>query len=403
MAEDAGQNGVLQVAALGLAQTIAWASSTYLPAVLSGPMAREFGVPSSMVFAAYSLALVAMAAAGPAVGRAIDARGGRGVLCLSNGVLAAGLCLLGLSTGMTMLFAGWVVIGVGMALGLYDAAFAALVRLHGANAGRSITGITLLGGFASTIGWPLTAAVAAAWDWRAACFLWAAGHILIALPLNAFAIPDRSGTGRSPGFPAEAPTPADGAQGRRIFPLLAVFGAATAFVTSAMAAHLPAFLQAMGVAAGAALAASALVGVAQVAARLSEFIAGRYFRFHALATARVACALHPVGGLLLLGAGGVPWAAGFFGGLHGAGNGLITIAKGTLPLALFGSMGYGARLGRLAVAQRVMQAAAPFLFALVLEHSGGEVALSLAIGLSAIAFFALLGIRVPANNPSREG
>ena len=386
--------------ALGVAQTIAWASSTYLPAVLGSTMAASLGISTATVFAAYSCGLLVMAALGPAVGRIVDRHGGRGVLCLSNGVLIAGLVLMALSSGTGMLFVAWAVMGAGMALGLYDAAFAALVRQHGIHARRPITGITLLAGFASTIGWPLTAAVVAAWEWQTACLMWATAHLLLALPLNWLCLPAVAPrTEAADALPATLQAVNEPGN-RRIFVLLAVFGAVTSFVTSAMAAHLPGLRQAMGVAAGAAIVASALVGPAQVVARAVEFVAGNRFRVHPLITARVASALHPLGGLVLLVGGLAPWTAGAFALLHGAGNGLLTIAKGTLPLALFGAPGYGARQGLLAVGQRIAQAAAPFLVAVILERWGGWVALSLTGALSGIALLTLVGIKQVAKDRS---
>lgn len=383
----------LQIIALGTAQTIAWASSAYLPAVISLPVARSLGISSSMVFAAYSFGLLVMAALGPVIGRRIDRHGGRRVLCFSNVVLVAGLLLLGSASSVVMLFAAWAVIGAGMALGLYDAAFAALVRQHGTQARQSITGITLLAGFASTIGWPLTSAVVAASDWSTACLMWAALHLLLALPLNWLTL---SAAARllPAAEPGSATAQADDVAGsRRAFFLVAVFGTATAFVTSAMAAHLPGLLQALGVAGGLAIAASALVGPAQVAARAIEFIASKRLRVHPLSTARVAVTLHPAGGLILLIAGGMFWAPAVFALLHGAGNGLITIAKGTLPLALFGVAGYGVRQGVLAIGQRLAQAAAPFVLALILEYWGGGAAILLTGAFSGIGLLALAGIR----------
>jgi hypothetical protein len=282
--------------------------------------------------------------------------------------------------------------GAGMALGLYDAAFAALVRQHGIHARRPITAITLLAGFASTIGWPLTSAVVLAWDWQTACLMWASVHLLLALPLNWLSLPPVKHRDKPADILSVLPLVGDASANRRVFLLLVIFGAVTAFVTSAMAAHLPGLLQALGVAAGAAITASALVGPAQVLARLIEFVAGNRFRVHPLVTARVASVLHPLGGLMLLLAGLVPWAAGVFALLHGAGNGLLTIAKGTLPLALFGAQGYGARQGLLAVGQRIAQAAAPFLVAVMLDRWGGWAALLLTGVLSGIALLALAGI-----------
>ncbi|MFN6997627.1 MAG: MFS transporter, partial [Aquincola tertiaricarbonis] len=142
---------------LGSAQTLAWASTYYLPAILAAPMARDLGTTVPTVLAAFSLALVVSAAVGPRAGHAIDRLGGRPVLMATSGVFAAGLVGLGLCQGLAGLFMAWVVLGLGMGSGLYEAAFASLVRLYGRQARNGITGITLIAGFASTVGWPLSA------------------------------------------------------------------------------------------------------------------------------------------------------------------------------------------------------------------------------------------------------
>ena len=395
------------VLALGTTQTIAWASSTYLPAILAAPIARELGISSATVFGAFSVSLLVMAVAGPPVGRAIDRLGGRGMLMLSNLVLAAGLGLLGAANGPAMLFGAWCVLGAGMAMGLYDAAFAALVRIYGPVSRKPITGITLIAGFASTVGWPLTAYVDAQVGWRAACYTWALLHLLVALPLNWRYMPAITAAPAriAPATAAQASdkaTPQAGDDGqpaapRRNFVLLAIFAATTAFVTSAFAAHLPGLLLAMGAGTAGALFASALLGPAQVAARLAEFGVMSRYRLHPLVTARVATAMHPVAALMLGIAGGPPALAAAFALLHGAGNGMITIAKGTLPLAMFGSAGYGERQGLLAVAARLMQAAAPYAFGLVLDTFGGRAALALSGGLSLVALVTLVMLRPAAN------
>jgi len=382
-----------QVFALGTAQTIAWASSTYLPAILAKPIALELGLSTGTVFGAFSVSLVVMALAGPAVGRAIDRTGGRGMLALSNLVLAGGLVALGFAGNAATLFAAWLVLGAGMAMGLYDAAFAALVRIYGKEARNTITGITLIAGFASTVGWPLSAFLTERFDWRTCCFAWAAINLLIALPLNLWCIPPAGAKREAAHAAGEATAAKTPAEGRRDFVLMAVFFATTAFVTSAFAAHLPGLLLAAGASAAAALAASTLLGPAQVVARLSEFLAMQRWRFHPLVTARLAAALHPAGGVALLALGGTPFAAAAFALLHGAGNGMITIAKGTLPLALFGPVGYGYRQGLLAILARGMQALAPFAFALVLEGLGVGAAVALSGGLSLIALATLLALK----------
>src|SRR5947209_5697158 len=268
-----------QVLALGCTQTLAWASSTYLPAILAQPIARDLDISRSTVFGAFSVSLVVMALAGPAVGRTIDRNGGRGMLASSNLVLAAGLVLLGLASNVALLFAAWCVLGLGMAMGLYDAAFATLVRLHAHAAREPMTGITLIAGFASTVGWPLTAYVAEHFGWRASAFVWAALHLCVALPLNLSCIPSVSRSSQRPDRAAPnmlqpAPDTSSAPQRmrrheRRAFLLLALFAAFTSFVTSAMAAHLPGLPLAAGASAVTALTASTLLGPAQVGVRLA--------------------------------------------------------------------------------------------------------------------------------------
>jgi MFS family permease len=382
------------VAALGTTQTLAWGSSYYLPAILAGPIAHGLGLSQTMVFGVFSGSLLLSAFLGPAVGRAIDDRGGRGVLVLSNVVLAAGLIALAVAQGVIGLAAAWAVLGVGMALGLYDSAFATLTGLYGRAARGPITGITLIAGFASTIGWPLSAFLDASLGWRGTCLTWAALHLLIGLPLNRFLIP-RAPPPERAAEPEGSATPSP----RGAMAILAFVFAATWFVTGAMAAHMPRLLEIAGASSTAAIAAAALVGPAQVAARLVEFGALRWI--HPLVSARIAAALHPVGAGILA-AFGAP-AIMAFALFHGAGNGLLTIAKGTLPLAIFGPAGYGLRNGILAAPARAAQAASPLVFGLLIDWMGVG-ALAVSAGMSIAALLALMGLRArtaPAAVPSR--
>jgi MFS family permease len=368
------------VGALGTGQTLAWGSSYYLPAILADPIAAGLGLSRTVVFAVFSGALLVSAVLGPAVGRAIDQRGGRGILALSNLVLGAGLVALALTQGIATLAAAWAVLGVGMAMGLYDPAFATLTGLYGRAARGPITGVTLIAGFASTVGWPLSALLEAHFGWRGACLVWAGLHLLIGLPLNRLLIPRApppEKLAQTEGQPAPAP--------RGAMPLLAFIFAATWFVTGAMAAHLPHLLEIAGASATAAIAAAALVGPAQVGARLIEF--GVMRRVHPVVSARIAAVLHPIGAIVLLAIG--PAAITAFSVLHGAGNGLLTIAKGTLPLAIFGPIGYGHRNGVLGAPARAAQAASPLIFGILVDRMG-VAALTVSAGLSLSALFALL-------------
>jgi predicted MFS family arabinose efflux permease len=374
------------VIALGSAQTLAFGSTYYLPAILAEPMARELGVSTGLVFAAFSVALVVAAVLGPLAGRRIDRFGGRDVLTVSSLIFAAGLATLGAAQGTEMLFAGWLILGIGMAMGLYDAAFSTLAGIYGLEARGAITGITLLAGLASTICWPVSAYLETEVAWRMASFFWACTHLAIGLPLNRILVP--ASTNSIPSVTNDAPHAArDTPSQNRAMPLLAFVFAVTWFTSTAMAAHLPRLLQEAGASPAVAVAAAALVGPAQVGARLLEF--GVLQRFHPLLSARLATVAHPLGALAVI-AFGAP-AAVVFTVLHGAGNGILTIAKGTLPLALFGPSDYGFRQGILMVPAHFGQASAPFLFAILMERFGASaLLLSTALGLAALAALLVL-------------
>ncbi len=253
------------ILALGTTQTLAWASSVYLPAILADPMAHDLGISANWIFGAYSGALVIAGLLGPRIGRQIDRVGGRPVLSISNLTLAGGLALLGFTYSIPMLIAAWVLLGIGMGYGLYDAAFGALGRIYGEAARGPITGITLIAGFASTVGWPLTAYGLAHFGWRDTCLAWAAAHIVIGLPLNILMLPPVPTAKAAAQADSKPHIPID-----RTMVLLALAFALAWIVTSAMAAHFPRILEAAGATRVEAIAAGALIGPAQVFARMME-------------------------------------------------------------------------------------------------------------------------------------
>jgi predicted MFS family arabinose efflux permease len=357
-------------------------------------MAAGASVSPTSVFAAFSASLLIAALIGPFVGRAIDRRGGCGVLALSNLVLATGLVSLALAKGQIGLFGAWAVLGVGMALGLYDAGFAALTAIYGDKARGPITGITLFAGFASTVSWPLSTILNDAVGWRETCLVWAALNLVIGLPLNRFLLPvpvrDVAYRQRSKVRTGWRP--------HREMLLLAFVFAASWFVTGAMASHLPTLLERAGVTRFQAVAAAALVGPAQVAARIAEFVALR--KIHPVVSARIAASLHPIGAIILVVVG--PPAAVVFVLLYGAGNGLLTIARGTVPLAIFGPHGYGERTGLLGAPARAAQASAPLLFGLLTERMGLSV-LFVSASLCIAALGALMCVRAPRADVTKLG
>lgn len=393
------------VVPLGVAQTLAWGSSFYLPAMLAAPMARDLGVQASTVYAALSMSLVISALISPWAGRRIDALGGRPVLLMSSALFTTALLLLSQAQGLLSLLLAWVVMGAAMGTGLYDAAFAALVRLFGPDARRSISGITLIAGFASSVGWPLTAWMEAHWGWRGACLGWAGLHLLLVMPLN-LTVPrvapvdaqrtDAPAAPAAAGAASDSPAPAPSARTLQLVVLAGLF-TLMGFVSTAIATHLPAILQAAGAPLAAAVALAALAGPSQVASRLFEL--GVLSRFSPLLTARIAASGHPLGALVLLVAG--PVAALPFVVIHGLGNGLLTIVRGTLPLALFGAQGYGARQGWIALPGRLVGALSPWLMGLLLERQGvAALGWTMACGLGSLLLLMVLHVPSSASHPA---
>jgi MFS family permease len=380
------------ILALGTTQTLAWASSYYLPAILADPIGHDLGMSANWIFGAFSAALVISALLGPRIGRQIDLFGGRPVLCTSNLTIAAGLVLLGITSSIPLLIAAWILLGIGMGYGLYDAAFAALGRIYGTAARGPITGITLMAGFASTVGWPLTALGLDHIGWRNTCFAWAAAHILIGLPINFFMLPSVAGAKTVSVNAVKPHIPID-----RTMILLAFAFAAGWTVTGAMAAHMPRILETGGATVVQAVAAGALFGPAQVFARILE--ASFLSRYHPLLSTRLACLTHPIGAAIFAVVGGS--ASGAFAIFFGLGNGILTIARGTLPLAIFGPKDYGYRLGLIGAPARMAQAMAPLAFGLLIDLIGIKVLIvSSALSLSALVALCLL--RPNSGQPTAE-
>lgn len=351
------------VAALGLTQILAWGSSYYLLAVLAGPIAQDTGWPLAWVVGGLSLGLLVEGLVSPLVGHAIERRGGRPVLAASAALLAAGLAGLAVAPGLPVYVAAWLVLGLGMGAGLYDAAFSTLGRLYGLEARRAITALTLFGGFASTVCWPLSAFLVAELGWRGACLVYAGLHAGLVLPIYLLALPReerRSGTSGAAAAGGVGP-----GRSRLVFVLLALSFTLSAAIAAVVSVHLLTILQARDIALAAAVALGALVGPAQVGARVLEMALGR--RHHPLWTLLASTVLMAAGIGLLWAGLPVPAAALI---LYGGGMGIRSIARGTVPLVLFGAPGYAALMGRLALPSLIAGAAAPSLGALLLERIG---------------------------------
>ena len=266
------------VSALGVAQILAWGSSYYLLAVLAAPITRETGWPLPWVVGGISLGLLIAGLASPRLGDSIQRYGGRPVLAFSALLLAVGLTGLALASSIVVYLLAWVVIGVGMGAGLYDASFATLGRLYGQRARTAIATLTLFGGFASTVCWPLSAFLVSEFGWRGTCLAYAGVHLLVLLPLYLVGLPREPKREEHRGRPRSERTGA-GIDLRQIaapFALMAAAVTVSAMISTAFSVHLLTILESRGISLSAAVALGALVGPSQVGARAMEMLIGRY-------------------------------------------------------------------------------------------------------------------------------
>jgi hypothetical protein len=283
------------------------------------------------------------------------------------------------------------VLGVAMAANLYDAAFSTLGRIFGIGARRPITALTLAGGFASTVSWPMTHFLLERVDWRGTYLIYAALLAFVAAPLHALALPRTR-------YQSDIAAPDTQSAPVKVLPpyglpfiLVASAFASYAFVPSGLAAHLLAIFAREGIGSATVVWIGALFGPAQVGARLIEFAFGR--NLHPLWIARFALTTFLCAFLMLVLLGVSTATAAAFALMFGGANGLITITRGAVPLALFGASGYGRLMGRLAGPFLLMQAAAPFIMAYMIERTSDFGALSLAAGFASIALICFILIR----------
>ena len=386
------------ISALGITQILGWGSSYYVPAVLGHPIAAATGWPYGWVIGGLSLGLLVSGLVSIRVGHLIDRHGGRPVLVASSLFLAAGLVLLAFAPSVPVYLCAWLVLGLGMGSGLYDAAFSTLGRLYGHRARPAITTLTLWGGFASTVCWPLSAFLVEQLGWRGTCLAYAALHLAVTLPLHLFVIPDERGRPVLSQLPPGAAPPSV-APGRRavLAVLLGAIVTLAGVIAASWSVHIITMLQAGGLGLAAAVGLGALVGPAQVAARIVE-MAGRG-RHHPIWTLAAAVVLTATG-LVLLWGGFALLAVALIA--YGAGNGIFSIARGTLPLALFGSHGYARLMGRLAMPSLIAQALAPSGAALLVQTGGAHLAFGVLAALACANVVLMVALWGLARPPGRR-
>lgn len=374
------------IPALALTLVISWGSLYYAFALLVRPMQAELQASNAALMGAYSLGLLVWGLATGVVGALLPRIGGR--VLMTVGSLLAGLMFhaLGRVESVLATCIVWCGLGLAMAMTLYEPAFAIVVQACPADRRRNITVLALAGGLASSVFWPLTAALVEHLGWRGAASALGGLQLLLCAPLHAALLPGRA-RNAAPGAPAHATASAEPAP-RRVLALLAVAFSVNGFVTAALAMHVIPLLESRGAAPGTAVMLAACIGPMQVLGRALEFMSGGALDARRLGLLALGLIPLALGALWL--AAWQPLLCGLFIAAYGAGLGLMTIVRATTPLALFGPERYAALSGTLGTPALLARAAGPMGAAWLLgalPGTGSVMLLLAAAGALATAAF----------------
>jgi hypothetical protein len=372
------------ITALGIAQIISWGTLFYAIGVLGTSMRNEIGVSELFLFSAFTAGLIVSGTIAPAVGRAIDRRGGRLVLSAGSILGAGAMAILAVAAHPAMLVFGWLMAGAAMAACLYDPAFATLSQHTGPRYRKAVTALTLFGGFASTVFWPLSHLLLEAWGWRVTLGIYAGLHLFVCLPIHQLFVPRHSHITRSDVDPAKHAEVSPAMGDPRLLWLTTSFAIAT-FIFGVIAVHLITLLTTAGLTAAQAVTISMLVGPMQVAGRVIEL--GLSHRVKAVTVGVVAFALMLLALVALISVEGFGIAAIAFVIAYGCGNGLLTIVKGAAPVELFGRVGLGGLLGHISRFSLWAKAIAPAAFSALVTFG-----LTRNAALAALAALAIAGM-----------
>jgi MFS family permease len=382
---------LIAVNALGITQITAWGTSYYCLGVLAKPIVADTGWALTTVFLGFSVALLVMGFISTWVGRLIDRVGARTVMSIGTIIVSGGLLALSQVRDEASYLAVWAVLGIGMRCCLYDAAFAALVQVAPTRGRKAISYLTLYGAYASTVFWVIGHYLNDAYGWRGTLIIFAAINLVICFPLNWFGLSRREATEDTVAATnAAGPTDGPVLQGRmRVIGivLFALIMSLNGFVFGVASLQLVPLLEAAGLVGATAVWVASLKGHGQFAGRVVEICFGRNLK--AMTIARIAIAVVPASLVLLLLAQGNLWQLVAFALLLGASQGVITIVRGAVPLALFGVEGYGTVLGLIATPILFVNALSPAIFALVVDNFGWRFSLYALLGCSLATWFAI--------------
>lgn len=384
------------VLALGATQTLAYGSLFYAYGVLAPTIARDFNIGLDAFFGIFSVGLLLGGFAAPLVGRLLDAHGARVVM--AGGSLGATVALLfcAWAPSLPVFGVSIILMEIATCFVVYESAFAGLTQIHRHNARQRITSITLIAGFASTIFWPLTLWLEGRFGWRGTLLLFALGHLVIAAPLHWFVL--KAAKPLASAGPGDAASPPDapslqGAARQRAVLFYTIVICVSGLAYASIPVHMLRIIENEGFPAETAALIAMVMGPAQVASRIVEMAFGQ--RFDALVTGRIALGTLTACLLILLVGSGSPVVAVVFAALYGVSQGLITIARGTVPLLLFGPNGYATLVGRVTGLRFFVNAGAPVAFATIATHLGMGTAVATLAALAGIAFLTFLRLQRP--------
>lgn len=367
-------------------QVLSWGTLYYGITFLAEPIHKDTGWTLSAIFGAYTAGLIVAALCTPFAGSIIAQFGGRCVLAAGSMLAALAMAVIGLSLSPTVFYIGWIIAGVAMAATLYEAAFATLREISGLEFRRNVAALVIVGGLASTVAWPVSSWLVVTTDWRTVFLLCSAIHLLCTLPLH-LALPSAHSrdelTYLTDPSPQLEPTPGL----TRGLGLFAAAFSLSAMVSGSVSAHVGLLLSAQGVERQLALLAVALIGPMQIAGRLVDLLGHRFWSIWSVGY--LALLAPAVGVILLLGVGDWPWLVFGFAVLYGFGLGLITIVKAMVPGLLAETRSYAQLNGWMSAPSLFARAAAPLLFAFMLELTGACAAILMlvVIGLLSVIVF----------------
>jgi predicted MFS family arabinose efflux permease len=376
---------------LGASQIIGYGTTYYLLSLLAAPIGADLGMSTPAILGGLSLTLFCSAFIGPTIGRWQDRAGSRIVMSTGSVIAAAGLGLLYFAKGPVGFYLAWLVIGISAPMNLYSASFTALAQLAGPQSRRSISLVTFLGGLASTLFWPFTAWLMTKLGWREIVLVFALMQLFICLPIHALMVggradvPDENAAGRT--LPPGLPVAAQGAAFILLCCMLTLMG----LINNAISVLLFVILGGLGFVATAAVFIGSLIGISQVAGRVGEMLFGE--RHSALRTGIVSMTAMPLAFMVLIAAQGQPSAGALFAILYGISNGLLTIARAGMILAIYGTRGYGERTNKIAMGQNFAGAFGPVIGGLLIDQVGPQMLVFMMLTAAMLALMLMVALK----------